>query len=102
MNVTDMITEIVATIEYASYSDVENDIETKGYKIISELDPEESIGSFSTDVDWDGNMIVEKDSKQFNIYFSGTAIGDISYDRWVDSYGHDICDFEVNPITKSK
>ena len=95
MNEKSIITDLETIMEYASYEDVENLLEIQGYKVISPLETDEEIGSFSTDVDWDGKIIVEKDYKQFNIILSGTAIGEISYDRWVDSYGYDIDDFNV-------
>lgn len=43
---------------------------------------------FGYNVSWYNMFKVKKDNKEYSIYISGEAIAEISYDRWVDTYGY--------------
>jgi len=75
--------------------DIPEAFTSKGFDY-KELDTGEDNDSFSTNVNWNLSLEVQKDSKKFKVYLSGTASANISYDRWTttDCYVIDYSDIE--------
>lgn len=53
-----------------------------GVTDITDVDKDEEIQSFSTNVSWSCNFKATFKNKRYHIYLSGDAYADISYDRW--------------------
>jgi len=94
MNNASIINEIVRLLETADYDDYDRILESNGFEIISD-DINESISPYSTDVEWESTIIVKKDSETYSIILEGTAIAEISYERWTETYGYTITDYKV-------
>lgn len=60
--------------------------------IYESIDLDQEIQSHSTDVNWYNRFKVIKDNQEYYVSINGTAIADISYERWVGTYGFVIDD----------
>ena len=94
----DNISIISNILEYSSFDDIIMDLETKGFNVPHEIDTEDEIESYSTTVNWYANFNVSKDNKIYKIYLTGSAIAEISYERWTETYGYEITDYNVNLV----
>jgi len=91
-----MIEELENILEYTDFEDVEKDLKAAGYENVpDEIETEDDCGDYSTDVTWECNFVISKNDKEFKIYLTGTAIAEISYERWVDTFGYVIDDFNI-------
>jgi hypothetical protein len=97
-NVINLEKELTAILDNVIYDYIEEDLKGNGWEITKDINPEESIESFSSNVDWGCFFEVKKEDTIFSVYLSGRAIADISYERWVDTYGYEIEDFSTNII----
>lgn len=80
-----------------TYGDLNTkELEAEGVTNIDITDGEEDIGSFSTDVTWYRSLEVTFNDKRYRVYMSGTAIAEISYDRWCSSFGYSIDEDSVS------
>lgn len=95
----------ISTIIYSDNTDWDETpcfseiFEKEGWKYTF-IDSDEEGSSFSDEVTWNLTFNVEKNEEEYSIYISGSAIAEISYDRWVDSYGFswDEEDISINKI----
>jgi len=78
-----------------NYEDLEKDLRENDWKT-NDLDTEDELESYSTSVNWDGSIEVSKNNEKYKVNLSGSAIAEISYDRWTDTYGYVITDFSIS------
>jgi len=91
-----ILKEAYEVLEDTSYEDIEKDFIKDGFILsITEIEPNEEIQEYSTNVDWDSSFEVTKNDVTIKIFVSGTGIAEISYDRWTETFGHDIEDFSA-------
>ena len=91
-----ILKEVYEVLEYTSYEDIEKDFIKAGFTLnVTEIEPNEEIQDFSTDVYWDSSFEVTKNDVTIKVYVSGAAIAEISYDNWCTTFGHDIEDFSA-------
>jgi len=91
INVT-TINKIIENYDY-DYNICISKLESLGK--LKEINHDESIIEFSIDVEWESNYELEIDGDTFEIHFDGVATAEISYDRWVNSFNHEITDWKV-------
>jgi hypothetical protein len=77
--------------------DFENKLVELGY-VVSKAYFDYSIESYSTNVNWEFSAEFEKDSEIFNMFLYGEAMADISYDRWVDTFGYTMTSYNMNKL----
>jgi len=68
-----------------------------GYKY-NPIDSDEDKTDHSTNVNWWETFTVEKDNQFCTVSISGTAIANISYDRWTDSDCYQVTDINVSEV----
>jgi len=72
--------------------------QNKGFKVNEGYLDEDRI-EFSTDISWYKQFSLVKDNISYSVYLNGSAIAEISYDRWVDSFAYNIEEIEIS-LTK--
>lgn len=82
-------------LEIITEEDIEETFKKEGF-IIEEIDSDEELESYSTNVNWNTIYYVEKDGKAFNVIVSGTAIAEISYERWTETFGYSVTSYNVD------
>jgi len=90
-----LLEELNSVMENTLYDCLEKDLGEAGFSVYSDLEPEEEIQEYSTDISWSGYIYVEKDKESFKVYCSGGAIAEISYGTWTESFGHEIEDYSI-------
>ena len=91
--------ELDILLENTSYETLEDDLTKAGFSY-SEISSDEELESFSTTVNWDRTCNIKKDNESFIVYLSGTAIAEISYERWTETFGHNIDYFSIRKVEK--
>ena len=49
-------------------------------------------------ITWTNRYTFDFEKKKYSLYVYGTAIAEISYDRWVDSFGYNISSWDLDEI----
>jgi len=49
-------------------------------------------------VTWNDRYLFNYKNKKYSLYVSGTAIAEISYERWVDTFGYNLTDWDLDII----
>jgi hypothetical protein len=97
-----ILKEAYDVLENTYYERIEKDFKEAGFKCPGEIDTNDDITEYSTDVYWDSNFIVEKNGVSIDINVSGSAIAEISYGRWTETFGYGIEDFNVAVMTEEE
>ena len=96
-----ILKEAYEVLEYTSYEDIEKDFIKAGFTLnITEIEIDEEIQEYSTDVDWDSSFEATKNDVTVKVFVSGAAIAEISYGNWCTTFGHDIEDFSAEILTE--
>jgi len=86
-------------LENTTYETIKKDLNNAGYKF-DNIDINEELEPYSDNISWDCTFEVTniRANKNYSITLSGTAFAEISYERWVGSFGHDIEDYSIKEI----
>lgn len=95
MKIEDKIESIINSfnIDTEELSEI---LKTNGFTDIKEIEGAEDRECDS--VSWDNSYLFDFDSKKYSLYTSGTAIAEVSYERWVDTFGYTLDYWSVSEI----
>ena len=94
--------ELIGIFKYqAEFDDRWGDLNTEelkklGVVDITDIDKDEEIQPFSTNVSWSCTVNVTFKNKKYKVYLSGDAYADISYDRWETTSNYNIDEDSVS------
>jgi len=97
-----MIDEISMVLENFTIEDdyeycLSTEFKGLGYKFTS-MDSDEDSSCHSDTCSWYILFMLEKDGVTFSVSVNGDAIKEVSYERWVSTYGYTIDDFSVTKL----
>ena len=72
-------------------------MEENGYTL-KHIDSDEDREFASTNVTWYDLYEATKDGETFKVRFEGNAIAEISYERWVATFGYNVTDYSVEAV----
>ena len=76
--------------------EIEDKLKKLGASNIILLDSDEDRECDS--VTWNDKYSFEYKNEKYNLYVFGTAIAEISYERWIDTFGYVLEDWDLNKI----
>jgi len=86
--------ELEDILENTTYEDIESDLRKNGW-FCPDIETDEGIEDHSTKVEWCSRFEVSKYQTTFYVLLEGSAIAEISYERWTETYGYVLEDFDI-------